>query len=327
MPRKKPTGGPPTVAQYFAWWWRARYVDRKFGNMRDSKASKRVDNVEFHGKEHIIPACGNALMSNVDAEHVAMIVNHMKTIITHRGGPPSANYVKMAVTVFKAMVADAACFWFDWPDGTRWRLDHMPSFKGVRLEQPPKTVPTEHFLPEEVPAMLTALRGVRDGGAVALMLVLGLRSQEARDLRRRDIVLDAEAYAPAAGVLRYKPGDRKEGIEAEIPLPHELVRFLPDLAKLEADDRLFPFCRNDHVAAAILKAAALAGIDKRVTPIGLRHTTAQALDAAGVPITDIAKQLNHQQVTTTMRYVDGGHTMKRKAEVVAEHARRMFMGV
>lgn len=59
----------------------------------------------------------------------------------------------------------------------------------------------------------------------------------------------------------------------------------------------------DGVADMLTKYCDIAGI-KRVTPHRLRASAACALAKAGVPVKAIAKQLGHNQIATTMKYVD-----------------------
>lgn len=59
----------------------------------------------------------------------------------------------------------------------------------------------------------------------------------------------------------------------------------------------------DGVALMLDKYCEWAGI-KRITPHKLRSTAACALAKSGVPVKAIAKQLGHNQIATTMKYVD-----------------------
>jgi integrase/recombinase XerC len=60
---------------------------------------------------------------------------------------------------------------------------------------------------------------------------------------------------------------------------------------------------SDAVGDMLTKYCAEAGI-KRITPHRLRASAACALAKAGVPVKAIAKQLGHNQIATTMKYVD-----------------------
>jgi site-specific recombinase XerD len=60
---------------------------------------------------------------------------------------------------------------------------------------------------------------------------------------------------------------------------------------------------TDAVADILTKYCAEAGV-QRITPHKTRSTAACALAKAGVPVKAIAKQLGHNQIGTTMRYLD-----------------------
>lgn len=60
---------------------------------------------------------------------------------------------------------------------------------------------------------------------------------------------------------------------------------------------------SDAVGDMLTKYCEDAGI-KRITPHKLRASAACALAKAGVPVKAIAKQLGHNQIATTMKYVD-----------------------
>ena len=60
---------------------------------------------------------------------------------------------------------------------------------------------------------------------------------------------------------------------------------------------------TDAVGDILTKYCKEAGI-KRITPHKTRSTAACALAKAGVPVKAIAQQLGHNQIATTMKYVD-----------------------
>jgi hypothetical protein len=61
---------------------------------------------------------------------------------------------------------------------------------------------------------------------------------------------------------------------------------------------------DDYVRGMLHRLGAKAGVDKRVHPLGLRHTFAVELEAAGTPVTTISKLLGHSSVAVTARYLD-----------------------
>lgn len=59
-----------------------------------------------------------------------------------------------------------------------------------------------------------------------------------------------------------------------------------------------------YVRNMLKRAAAKAGITKRVHPHGLRHSHAVDLSTSGVPVKTIQHQLGHDHLTTTAIYLD-----------------------
>lgn len=57
-----------------------------------------------------------------------------------------------------------------------------------------------------------------------------------------------------------------------------------------------------EVAATIARAVSGAGVDKRITPHGLRHTAATLALDAGADLREVQRMLGHASVETTMRY-------------------------
>ena len=86
------------------------------------------------------------------------------------------------------------------------------------------------------------------------------------------------------------------------------VEFRADVYK-DIDSPALFFSKNygrisvDGVADMLERYCNEAGI-KRITPHKLRASAACALAKAGVPVKAIAKQLGHNQIATTMKYVD-----------------------
>jgi integrase/recombinase XerD len=58
-----------------------------------------------------------------------------------------------------------------------------------------------------------------------------------------------------------------------------------------------------YVRQALNRAAARAGVEKRVHPHGLRHSHAAELIMHGVPVTEIRDQLGHANISTTDAYL------------------------
>ena len=155
--------------------------------------------------------------------------------------------------------------------------------------------------------------GIRDRALFVVLWRGGLRISEALALRPCDVFVDRGELA----VLHGK-GDRSRivGIDplAMAVLERWMVR-RRRLLGLARDGAGALFCTISQprpggrmsataARASIKRAAARAGIAKRVHPHGLRHTHAAELALEGVPIHVVRRQLGHAALNTTARYID-----------------------
>lgn len=60
---------------------------------------------------------------------------------------------------------------------------------------------------------------------------------------------------------------------------------------------------GDQLRSLLTELSRLAGIPRRITPHMLRHTMARIMDANGVPVPIIQKQLRQKHYSTTLRYL------------------------
>ena len=63
--------------------------------------------------------------------------------------------------------------------------------------------------------------------------------------------------------------------------------------------------QSNHIRNRLRRLAAMARIEKRVHPHGLRHTYAVELDAEGFPLRDIRDLLGHANASTTDTHLRG----------------------
>jgi site-specific recombinase XerD len=174
-----------------------------------------------------------------------------------------------------------------------------------------KTFKPEPLTSAEVGALLAAcsLRsatGIRNRALIMLLYRSGLRISEALALRPASIDLAHHS----ARVLHGKGG--KATVRGFHPSADDaLARWLDRRAALGLRNGPL-FCTlkgtqlsDGYVRDMLKRLAARAGIDKRVHPHGLRHTYADELEKAGLPVSTISKLLGHSSVAVTSRYL--GH--------------------
>lgn len=188
-----------------------------------------------------------------------------------------------------------------------YRLGKSPPNKG-------RTFPPEPLTPGEVRALLAECASDRpaDARMAALIVVLwrsGLRISEALALFPKDVNLPAGTLT----VLHGKRDKRRVvGIDAQACLV--LEGWLERRRQLGLSGREPVFCTvlaptpgrpwcHAHVRDRLKELAALAGIEKRVHPHGFRHTHAVELAMEGVPVHLIRRQLGHDSLDTTERYI------------------------
>jgi integrase len=185
--------------------------------------------------------------------------------------------------------------------------------------------PSRSLTLEESLALLEAARESRLNAYVVLSLTVGIRTEEARELRWDHVDLDGDSDAvrpvpPSVAVWRSvrRGGDTKTAKSRRtLALPLIAVQALREHRRRQAEDRLAAGAVwEDHglvFASAVgtpLDAANIRREFRRVTsaaglgtgwaPRDLRHTFVSLMSADGVPIEEIARLVPHQ-VTFALR--------------------------
>lgn len=173
-----------------------------------------------------------------------------------------------------------------------------------------RTFPAEPLTRSEVEALIDQCSnvsriGVRNRALIIVLWRAGLRISEALSLRGSDIDLQRRTVR----VLHGK-GNKARTAHLDAGAMAQVARWMD--ARKAAGIRNGPlFCTLDggrlndrYVRPLLARLAEKAGIDKRVTPHGLRHTHAVELVHEGVPLNVISKQLGHSSSAVTSRYLD-----------------------
>ena len=205
--------------------------------------------------------------------------------------------------------------------GTLQRVIALPYKRGAR------EVPIEYLERAEIEAVLQSIDrtdalGRRDYALFALMFNTGARVQEALDVRRRDVRLDAPPQ------VRLHGKGNKVRLCPIWPVTAKLLRaFIEELPAPDgdpADALLFTNARGRpltrfgvrYLLRRYVEAAAKAVPslrDKSIHPHSLRHSTAIALLKSGVDFATISQWLGHAGLNTTMRYARADIDLKRQA--------------
>jgi integrase/recombinase XerC len=186
----------------------------------------------------------------------------------------------------------------------------LPNRRPPRAK-PRRRLPPEVLSPDEVNALIAALKGdcytaVRNRALIAVLYRSGLRIAEALALYPKDV----DPERSSIRVLRGKGGkSRTVGIDAGgLAL---LAPWLERRARMGFNGVHPLFCSawgrpltGGYVRRLLPTLARRAGIAKRVHAHGLRHTHAAELREEGVDIGVISKQLGHSDISTTARYLD-----------------------
>lgn len=190
-----------------------------------------------------------------------------------------------------------------------FRKGHVPTNKGKVWEYTP---PTD----DEIRRLLEAcdpkrLTGRRNRALIALLRGCGLRIHEALLLIESDLDFEAGTVL----VRRGKGGKRRKvGLMADAR--PELIDWIDTRQTAGFTEDEFLFCtvegmtKGGHLYQAYFRTALhdlcdKAGIEKRITPHGLRHALALDMDRRHIPLSIIARQLGHSNVSTTATYLRG----------------------
>jgi integrase len=180
------------------------------------------------------------------------------------------------------------------------------------------------FTLDQARALLKAAEKSRLNAYVVLSLTVGLRTEEARDLRWDHVDLEGQPGAdppvpPSVAVWRSvrAGGDTKTPKSRRtLALPQAAVKALREHRKQQAEDRLAAGSLwQDHglvfvsatgtpldaanVRREFRKIVAAAGLEKGWAPLDLRHTFVSLMSADGVPVEEIARLAGHNRTATT----------------------------
>ena len=152
---------------------------------------------------------------------------------------------------------------------------------------------------------VTGQRGVRDRALLELLYATGMRASECLDLRLDDLNLTA-GYVVCTGKGR-KQRLVPVGAEASAWVTRYLREVRPRFTRARDAGRLFVNPRGGPLSrqslwAIVRRAAAAAGVRKRVSPHTLRHSFATHLLEGGADLRSVQVMLGHADIGTTQIY-------------------------
>jgi integrase len=195
------------------------------------------------------------------------------------------------------------------------------------LVDPPKGRvgrPSRSFTLDQARALVEAAQDSRLNAYFVLSLTVGIRTEEARDLRWDHVDLEGDPGAdppvpPSVAVWR----SVRDGGDTKTPksrrtlgLPQTAVQALKEHRKRQAEDRLAAGALwQDHglvfasavgtpldaanVRREFRKITGEAGLGGGWAPRDLRHTFVSLMSAGGVPVEEIARLAGHNRTATT----------------------------
>ena len=172
-------------------------------------------------------------------------------------------------------------------------------------------LPKRHYLrePQRLPrpvsepnlrTFFAAVHDARDRAMFALMLRCGLRISEVAGLKLEDLYL---GEAPSRIILRGK-GARERAVYLSSEAERDLQHWLSERPDTRCDHVFISYqhkrLSTTSITIRINRARKISGVN--LTAHRLRHTFADHLLSAGMPITSIQKLMGHRFVETTQTY-------------------------
>jgi integrase len=191
--------------------------------------------------------------------------------------PGAASWKNRLLMHARALFTDAQRFGLD-----GWKLRDNPATRVPLLEEDTKQREQMRF--DEVIRVLRWMKAHRIAttrGQAALMLC-GLRLNEVRLMHVERVVVGDE-YAPCAGAFLFDAEHRKERRPIAIPYPKEALEFFEGAP---ADGRWCYYAEKRY-RRELRAACEAVGVDRDITPHGLRGSWATFASDLGVPKTII----------------------------------------
>ena len=175
-----------------------------------------------------------------------------------------------------------------------------------------KDYESDYLTVDELFAMLDTCgikdpQGLRDYCIIAFLWSTGLRTAEFLALQWRDIDLEESTV-----LVRKGKGRKQRRLFLNDRLLENMRHYRKNILAKERHPvfcSIAPSVRENgemgryELSTVIGLAAGKAGIDRKVTPLMLRHTFATHMYEAGVPVRDLQEMMGHSDMTETSVYI------------------------
>lgn len=186
-------------------------------------------------------------------------------------------------------------------------LEIMSEYNGVplKLKKPKQIFKLPDMLTlAECRALASGATNKRDRAIINVLLYTGMRNGELIKLSLQDVDMKKRTLYIKDPKNRH---DRKAVLTQECAqVLNEWIKVRPDVE----EQTLFITQYGKHLSKERLvrmlqECSKRAGIQKRVYPHLLRHTCASMMLRSGIPLTEVALQLGHRSLNSTMVYLHG----------------------
>jgi site-specific recombinase XerD len=254
-------------------------------------------------------------LDDFTAERVTRFLRHLET--ERKNGITTRNARLAALHTFARFLIAS------YPE----RMAAYQRVLGIPFKRGAQRMPIDYLELSEVETLLGNINqktpaGRRDYALFALMFNTGARVQEILNLKVRDVRFD-----PPHQVRLLGKGN-KIRLCPIWPRTAKLLQELTATASSSSDDPAGQFLFQNRCGEPLTRfgvryllrkhlpqrlAGGSSGLNKRLHPHSLRHTTAVYLLKSGVDLATISQWLGHATLNTTMRYARADMDLKRQA--------------
>jgi len=195
------------------------------------------------------------------------------------------------------------------------KLDRAPKVRAFKLGR--NTVEEDEYLTFEESERFLRTAAPEWKTLLVLAIRAGLRSGELLALKWQDVDMVVAQVVVPRTLWRDQEGPPKGGRTRPVPLSDETVATLKAHRHLRGP---YVFCDDagGRLTHSIIKdvvpgTCRRAGLAKRITTHGLRHTFASHLSMRGVSLKTIQELLGHESIEMTLRYAHLSPDVRRGA--------------